>query len=564
MAQISVRDLPRIRDVGLVLAQHGFGELARLAGVETRTSASEAPVAMRVRLALADLGTTFIKLGQVMSVRPDILPEEFLVELAHLQDNAPQVEATQIRATIEEELHAPIEELFLEFSDVPVASASIAQVHLARLRSGEEVAVKVQRPGIEKTLRSDLHILYTLARLAEGQLSFPGLYTPVEIVQEFETAITAELDFLQEARALERFRANHREVSGVVAPRLHRELCTRRVMVMERMNGEKLNAVPGGSERGKAAMRRLIESWYLQLFEHGFFHGDPHPGNLMVMPEGEICFLDFGLTGTLSGEMQDLVVAVFTGLVFRDAETVATAIMRAGATSDRVDVRALRGEIQRLMNKYEGATLSDLGQKSSLTEFIDVASRFRIRLPREFAVLARATSIIDGIARRLLPDEDIVAEVRPLAQRLVAHRFGPERLGADAFRAIQQAQAAFRDLPTQTNQLLLDLERGRVVITTRDPEAEDLRVEIRHAAIRISLALCAVALAISGAVLIAPWSPEPWGIPLLALAGMFVSMLALALFFGLVVHWLFATRFHPREWRRRLVAVFRFFIGERG
>lgn len=564
MAQISVRDLPRIRDVGLVLAQHGFGELARLAGVETRTSASEAPVAMRVRLALADLGTTFIKLGQVMSVRPDILPEEFLVELAHLQDNAPQVEAAQIRATIEEELHAPIEELFLEFSDVPVASASIAQVHLARLRTGEEVAVKVQRPGIEKTLRSDLHILYTLARLAEGQLSFPGLYTPVEIVQEFETAITAELDFLQEARALERFRANHREVAGVVAPRLHRELCSRRVMVMERMNGEKLNAVPGGSERGKAAMRRLIESWYLQLFEHGFFHGDPHPGNLMVMPGGEICFLDFGLTGTLSGEMQDLVVAVFTGLVFRDAETVATAILRAGATSDRVDVRSLRAEIQRLMNKYQGATLSDLGQKSSLTEFIDVASRFRIRLPREFAVLARATSIIDGIARRLLPDEDIVAEVRPLAQRLVAHRFGPERLGADAFRAIQQAQAAFRDLPTQTNQLLLDLERGRVVITTRDPEAEELRVEIRHAAIRISLALCAVALAISGAVLIAPWSPEPWGIPLLALAGMFVSMLALALFFGLVVHWLFATRFHPREWRRRLVAVVRFFIGERG
>jgi ubiquinone biosynthesis protein len=310
-------------------------------------------------------------------------------------------------------------------------------------------------------------------------------------------------------------------------------------------------------------MRRLIESWYLQLFEHGFFHGDPHPGNLMVMDGGEICFLDFGLTGTLSGEMQDMVVAVFTGLVFRDAETVSSAIFRAGATSDRVDVRALRADIQRLMNKYEGATLTDLGQKSSLTEFVDVASRHRIRMPREFAVLARATSIIDGIARRLLPDVDIVAEVRPLAQRLVAHRFGPERLGADAFRAIQHAQQAFRDLPTQTNQLLLDLERGRVAITARDPEAEELRLEIRHAAIRISLALCAVALAIAGAVLIAPWSPEPFGIPLLAIAGMFVSMLALALFFGLVVHWLFATRFHPREWRRRLVAVVRFFVGER-
>lgn len=547
-----------------MLAQHGFGELARIVGVETRTSSSDKPWSRRARLALADLGPTFIKLGQILSVRPDILPEELVRELAHLQDDAPQVEASAIRAMIEEELRAPIDELFAAFDDVPIASASIAQVHIARLHDGSEVAIKVQRPGIEKLLKSDLHILYTLARLLEGQISFPGLYTPVEIVQEFETALTSELDFLQEARACERFRANHRAIAGVLAPEIRREFCSRRVLVMERMHGTRLNDLPSGSEAGRAAMRRLIESWYFQLFEHGFFHGDPHPGNLMVMPEGEICFLDFGLTGTLSGEMQDVITSVFTGLVFRDAETVAMAIYRAGATSERVDIKALRNEIQRLMNKYEGASLSDLGQHSSLTEFIDVASRFRVRLPREFAVVARATSMIDGIARRLLPDVDIVGEVRPLAQRLLTHRFGPERLSADAFRTIQSAQAAFRDLPTQAGQLLTDLERGRVQISIRDIEAEELRVEIRHAAIRLSLALCAVALAISGAVLIAPWSPEPWGIPLLAIAGMGVSFVAMGLFMGLVVHWLFATRFHPREWRRRAMAVIRFFWGERG
>lgn len=255
-------------------------------------------------------------------------------------------------------------------------------------------------------------------------------------------------------------------------------------------------------------------------------------------------------------------VQVFTGLVFRDAETVALAIYRAGATRDRVDLKAFRGEIQRLMQKYDGASLAKLSETSSLTEFIDVAGRYNVQLPREFAVIARATSIIDGIARRLLPDVDIVAEVRPLAQRLLTSRLDPQRLGAEAFRVMQQAQVAFRDLPTQTNQLLLDLERGQITLTTRDPDAEALRIEIRHAAIRVSLALCALALAGAGSILIAPWNPSPWGVPLLAIAGSAVCVLAGVIFLGLVIHWLFATRFHPREWRRRIAAVIRFFVGE--
>ncbi len=563
MAHIRVHDLPRVRDVALVLAQHGFGELARIVGVETKTSAADAPVAMRIRLALADLGPTFIKLGQVMSVRPDILPAAVLEELATLQDNAPTVDFAAIRALIEEEQGAPLHAVFQSFDETPVASASIAQVHIARLHDGREVAVKVQRPGIEKILRSDLHILYTLAHLVEGQVQVPGLYTPLEIIQEFEVALAGELDFVQEARAAERFKANHAGVARVAVPEVYREFSTRRMLVMERMNGRKLNHIAGGSEEGREAMRRLIESWYLQLFEHGFFHGDPHPGNLMVLDDGSIVFLDFGLTGTLTAEMQDVITSVFTGLVFRDAESVALSIYRAGATRERVDIKAFRGEIQRLMQKYEGASLAHLSTTNSLTEFIELAGRYRIQLPREFAVIARATSIVDGIAKRLLPDVDIVSEVRPLAQRLVAARFGPERMSADALRLLQHAHAAFRDVPTQANQLMLDLEQGRIAITARDPDAEELRMEIRHAAIRISLALCALALALSGSVLIAPWNPEPWGVPVLALAGFGVCGFASLMFMGLAIHWLFATRFHPRDWRRRLLAVVRFFVGER-
>ncbi len=544
-----------------MLASHGFGELGRLVGVATKNKHSDTPMAMRVRLALADLGPTFIKLGQVLSVRPDILPPDVLDELAQLQDNAPRVDFSLIKGLVEAELLRPLDEVFSSFDEEPIACASIAQVHRATLLDGRNVAVKVQRPGIERTLRSDLHILYTLAQVIDGQIKFPGLYTPIEIVQEFQVALESELDFLQEARACERFRAQHRNVAGVHAPEIYREWGTRRVIVMEMVEGQRLNRVVPGSEEGRAAMRRLIESWYLQLFEHGFFHGDPHPGNLLVLPGGELCFLDFGLTGHLTGEMQDVMTSVFTGLVFRDAETVALAIYRAGATNERVDLKAFRGEIQRLMSKYEGASLARLSENRSLAEFIQVASHYRIQLPREFAVIARATSIVDGIARRLLPDVDIIEEVRPLAAKLLQTRLGPERLSADALRLMQQAQTAFRDLPTQTNQLLVDLEKGRISITSRDPESEELRIEIRHAAIRVSLAICALALGVSGAILIAPWSPQPWGIPLLAIAGAGVSIVALGMFAGLVAHWLFATRFHPREWSRRLMAVVRFFMG---
>jgi ubiquinone biosynthesis protein len=281
------------------------------------------------------------------------------------------------------------------------------------------------------------------------------------------------------------------------------------------------------------------------------------------MEGGTICFLDFGLTGILTAQMQDVMTDIFAGLVFRDAESVAMAVYRAGATADRVDLKAFRNEIERLMAKYHGASLTDLSSRGSLLEFIEVAVRYRIQLPREFAVIARAGSLVDGVAKRLLPDTDIVEEVRPWAQRLVTRRFGPERISADTLRVLQHAQTAFRDLPTQANQLLNDLERGRVSITARDPDAEELRLEIRHAAVRISLALCALALAVSGTILIATWQPSPWGVPVWALVGFGVGLVALGMFFGLVMHWLFAARIHPREWYRRLRAVFRFFVGDR-
>lgn len=566
MPHINISDLGRLREITAVLVRHGFGALVRQAGLEAEGGPGESgglPLPRRIRLALAELGPTFVKLGQVLSVRPDIVPADIIAELEALQDQVPPAPEAAIEAALERELGGPVDTRFATFERTPIASASIAQVHRATLADGTEVAVKVQRPGIEERIQSDLHILYSLAHLISGRIHLPGVYTPVGIVREFEAAIVQELDFLQEARALTRFRGNFADHPHIVAPAVYDEWSTRRVLVMELLRGERIGQLKDRPEEAKAALRHLIDASYTQVFDHGFFHGDPHPGNVLVLEDGRLGYLDFGLTGALSAEMQDVIVSLFVGLVYEDSETVALTLYRAGATEGRVDLKGFRREIERLMVKYHGATLQELGQTASLLEFIQVASRFRIRLVPEYAVLARTASILDGIARQLTPDLDIVDEVRPYAQRLVTSRLSPQRVSADALRLIQHAQLAIRDVPVGLNQLMVDLERGNLSLQTRDPDGHLLREEIRHAGIRVAIALTAGGLGVSGALLLSPFALPPWSAGLGGVLGLLLMVLSAAALGALVTHYFLAARIHPREWRRRAVAVVRFFVGSR-
>jgi len=353
MKSIQVQDLGRVQEIARVLARNGFGQfLTRLGVSQVLPSFAAdgdeptAPYARRLRQVLTDLGPTFVKFGQVLSVRPDILPKDVLIEFQSLQDRVPPMPFESVKEVLESELGRPWHEVFAEIDNEPLGSASIAQVHHAVLQTGEEVAVKLQRPGIERTIRSDIAILYSLARLFEGRVKIPGLYTPTDIVQEFDQAITRELDFLSEARAAERMRANFARDPDIVIPDILHRWSTRRVMVMEMVKGKPLKQhmrelqAEGGVDRKTAHL--LMDATYRQVFEHGFFHGDPHPGNLFLTDEGQLAYLDFGVTGMLTGAMQDTIISAFTSLVFRDAEMLSMTVYRAGATSGRIDLRAYR------------------------------------------------------------------------------------------------------------------------------------------------------------------------------------------------------------------------------
>ena len=274
-----------------------------------------------------------------------------------------------------------------------------------------------------------------------------------------------------------------------------------------------------------------------------------------------MAYLDFGVTGTLTGEMQDTLMSLFMALVYRDAESVAMTLYRAGATDDRVDLKGFSREVERLITKYHGASLSELSDRGTLMDFVEVASKYRIRLVTEFAVLARAMSLLDGVARKFIPDVDVVAKVTPYAQRLVGQRLGPERLGRDALRLMQQMQAAVRDVPLQLNQMMMDLSTGNIDVGVVDRESAAMRNEVRWVGIRLSMAMIAGAMGVGGAVLLQPFTgTEVRGVAVLPMTGTTFIVVSIVVSVSLVMHTLFAARIHPREWLRRWMAVIRFFL----
>jgi len=561
---MNVRDLGRLREIAAVLARHGFGHLVQGTPIDVGGENKESPLsaAERVRQVLVELGPTFVKFGQVLSVRPDIVPGPFIQEFETLQEQVDAVGFEQIKAHLENEWGIPLEERLQSIEQKPLASASMAQVHRAVLRDGQTVAIKVQRPEIEDRIRSDLHILYTLAQFMTGRLDIPGFYTPVGVVQEFEAAMNLELDFLQEARAIERFRAHFKDHPDITAPEVYEEYTTGRVLVLELLQGRSFSVIdPDERETVEVVMDKVIDATYLQVFEYGFFHGDPHPGNLMLLEDGRLAYLDFGVTGILTGEMQDTLMNLFMSLVYRDAESVALTLYRAGATDERVDLKGFSREVERLITKYHGASLTELTDRGTLMDFIEVASRYRIRLVTEFAVLARAMSLLDGVARRFIPHVNIVAKVTPYAQKLVGQRLGPERLARDALRLMQQVQTTARDVPLQLNQLMMDLQTGNIDIGMVDRDADRMRNEVKWIGIRVSMAMIAGALGLAGSVLLTPFSTLTFqGVPVLAVASAIFLGTSLLIWLGLLMHTLFAARVHPRDWFRRWVAIFRFFL----
>ncbi|RME05270.1 MAG: AarF/ABC1/UbiB kinase family protein [Deltaproteobacteria bacterium] len=500
------QDIRRLQEILRIIASHGFGHFfpsARLQSIpglgrffpkeEGSDEQASMTMARRVFLLLQDLGPTFVKLGQLLSTRPDIVPEAFAEELRKLQDEVPPFPFEAVKETIETDLGVPLDEIFSEFSETPVASASIAQVHHARLKNGEEVAVKVQRPGIEAIMRSDLHILYLLARILEGTIQESGLYTPVAIVREFESALSKELDFINEGMNAERFYVNFQEVERIHVPRIYKEWSSRRVLVMSFLHGRKITDLAGTQIDRREVCELLIEATFKQVFIDGFFHADPHPGNILVCEDGSIAMVDFGLAGQLTPEMHRALMQLLTAILTKDAESIARLLYKGGVTNTRVNLSRMTADIEVLLDRYVGLHLDQLQVERILPDLITLAVRYKIRVPPEYAIIARAGSTVEGLVRDLYPDMDVMQVLSPYLKKLLAMRYDPARLSSDALKTAMRMITMLDEAPMQLNQILLDLEGGKFRLGIENEELRRM-----HRTLNLVGRLCAAGIAVGG------------------------------------------------------------------
>jgi ubiquinone biosynthesis protein len=504
----AARDIGRVRDISRVLARYGFGEvLGRMGfgpkGTEpTEATGKDRSGATRLRLALEELGPSFVKLGQIMSTRADLLPPDLIVELTKLQDSVPPVAFAEIKEQIERSLGADLDEVFCDFDPKPLAAASIAQVHRAKLRTEEgvmDVVVKVQRPGIGETISSDLGILHTFATLLERAVPESRIYSPTGLVHQFDRAITSELDFATEAENARRFAQNFQGYRNAKFPGVYRQASSKHVITLEYLDGKKVfDAVAAGHSPKKLA-RIAMDIIVKQVFEDGFFHADPHPGNVLVLgtPEDPIfAMVDLGMVGRLSPRLRDLAVDLMVAAVRRDGDAIADVLYAIGTPTKKIDMNAYRAEVGLLAEKYLGKQLKDVQLSSIIRDLAQGAMKFGVEVPTDFVLVGKALMTVEGVGRALDPELDVFEEAKPLFVELVKKRYSPERLGNELLRRLERLSGATNNLPEQMRDVLDDLRFGRLTVRTSDADGGSASDRLGR---RVYSGLVAGSLILSGA-----------------------------------------------------------------
>lgn len=417
---------------------------------------------VRIRLALNELGPTFIKLGQILSTRPDIIGVELAGELQHLQDEVRSDSAATVRQTIEDELGSPVDALFADFDDVPLASASIGQVHCARLHSGERVVVKVQHAGIEEKIRVDLDILGGLAQMAEMIPEFEN-YRPRATVEEFQRILLRELDFHREARHMQQFAQDFAGDPRVHVPHGYPELSTGRVLTMERLDGVKLCEAARLAAEGHDLVelaRRGAEIYLTMIFTNGFYHADPHPGNIMVLPGGVIGLLDFGMVGRIDESLREQIEEMLSAVVHLDPVHLTAIITRIGSTPPQLDQASLSVDITDFLAHYAHQSIDELELGGALNEMIEIIRRYHIMLPARISLLIKVLVMLEGASRLLNPQFSLVEVMRPYQRQMMFRRLSPKRQLQRLRRLYSELEHLAEVLPRGIVDILQQVQSG--------------------------------------------------------------------------------------------------------
>jgi len=527
-----VKDLGRLREMVQILSKHGLGWL--VASIEVPgvgllrrmapDQSPEQPTPERLCAVVRELGPTFVKLGQVLSTRDDIVGAAYAEAFSSLQDAVTEFPYEQVQEQIRTSLGADPSELFASFDVAPLAAASIAQVHRATLPTGEDVAVKVQRPGIRTKIQTDLSILDFLARQVDAQLTGIGVVDFSGVVQMLKVSIADETDFRIEASNIDVFRENFEGDPNIVIPAVYRDFLSADILTLEFIDGVKIKAAREAGYDMHLVGKRYLAAAFQMLLEDGDFHGDLHPGNVLVLPGERLGLLDFGMVGRLTGDMRTDLVSIFFALDRRDYRTIARIYWELAIKPGQVDYAAWESDVQQLMERHiKGRSMADVDIADFLRELLQKASRHGVRASPVYTMFFKALITTEGLAKMLLPEVDPIASMAPYIERMVKEQYTPERLKDEAFYFLTSFRYTARRLPMVAGQLIADFQDGRLRLKSVHQLEPSDAIRLERQVNRVVLSIVFVGLILGSSVALGAGGPKLLGMPLAATLGYFVA-----------------------------------------
>ncbi|WP_241654589.1 ABC1 kinase family protein [Sporolactobacillus shoreae] len=548
-----IRHLQRYREIVTVLVKYGFGYIVKDVGLIhllslpkqiasdfSGSSGDAKPLGRRIRLVFEELGPTFIKLGQLLSLRTDLIPDQIAYELRKLQDHVTPVDPQIIKSLIKEELGVPAEELFSSFEENCIAAASIAQVHRAVLVTGEQVAVKIRRPNIETVVGNDIEILRDLAVLIERHYSWAKNFQICDLVEEFSQAIQFEMDYFREGRNTEKIYHYFSETIDIVIPKVYWDYSTRQILTLEYIHGLKFSDLTNTRTNDfdhTVIAKRLVRSFLDQALNAGIFHGDPHPGNLFFFPENKIAYIDFGQVGILNEEMKHNFANLIIGLMKGDTELLFRTIFLMSSMPDGMDERLFKTDLELLRDKYYNLPFKEIHIGQVIRDIFEITKKYRISIPKNYSLLGKALITLEGLITQLDSQISILEIAEPYGRKIMLNRLNPDQLSKRFFNSLLDAAENSIQIPGLLKKALVHLYKGKTHVEMELPQLEMLLIKLDRAANRISFSiiLLAFSIVLAGIMLSEAFGSHPVfsGIPIFDIAITIVLFMFLIVLFAI-------------------------------
>ena len=525
MPEAPQRSFARVTEIGRVATRHGFGYLF------DRRRAAEPPDAdrgRRLREMLDELGPTFVKFGQLLSTRPDLVPPDMVVELQKLQDEVSPFPIEDVERVVHAELGLSIERSFVDFEERPIAAASIGQVHRATLPNDAQVVVKVQRPFAPRQIESDLKLMASAARVVRERVRQLDFIDANELVDEFGRSIRLELDYQQEARNAETFRRNFADDDRIAVPRVWWRYTTSRLLTLDRLEGthvRDLDLASWAPEERRQLAHTMTDAWMTMIFRHAFFHGDPHPANILHLDDGRLGLVDFGLAGRLTDTDMARLTRLFVDAATENVNALPRRLAELGVRYPRDREDELRSRLEELYYRYYGSRLADIDPVEAIREGLALIYGMNLRLPTRFVILDKTIATLGSVAAEVYPEFNVFEVARPYARQLVAERLSPRRMALRARREVQELAEIALEVPRQVHDILDEMRDGELSIRISNPGIDDLAHHIDVSVNRIAVALVILGGLVGSSLIgvLAEDGPHLLGLHLLSVVGFVIS-----------------------------------------